>query len=111
MTIKTLFSKSDKPHANRPFLLLCALFVLFLLGSNPALAGRCTGSENCTACTTCSSCEYCNSGAGTCGVCGSGTGDSGDSSGGFLEGISSNWMQWTAGIAVGGYLLTRLFKK
>ena len=47
------------------------IFIILILTTNSAFAGRCTGSSGCTACTTCSSCRYCNSG-GSCGVCSGG---------------------------------------
>ena len=100
-----------KPYSFLPNILFNALLILFLLGSHPAMAGRCTGSADCTACTTCSSCEYCNSGGGTCGVCGTGTTNAADSGGGWLDGMSENWLQWTVGIGIGGYLLLRFLKK
>lgn len=45
------------------------IFLFSILSTNLIFAGRCTGSDNCSACSTCSSCKYCNSG-GSCGVCG-----------------------------------------
>ena len=86
----------------------CFFFLLFLSGTNSAIARRCTGSSNCRACTTCSSCKHCNSGGGSCGICGRSSINSGRSS--SSSGGSSHWFLWTVGIAVGGFYLLQYFK-
>lgn len=47
------------------FLATCVLF-----GTNISLeAGKCVGSDHCTACKTCRYCAHCAKDGGTCGVC------------------------------------------
>ena len=85
------------------------LLVVFLGITNPVLAGRCTGSSNCTACSSCNYCKHCNSGGGSCGVCGGGSNYIGsDSSGSKTK--KSHWFLWALGIGLPSYWLYQYFR-